>query len=182
VQRAVFLDRDGVLNEAIVRDGKPLSPMTLAEVVVPADAAEALQRLRAAGFRLIMATNQPDIARNKISRERLYEINQYLIDLFRLDGAEVCEHDDTDHCDCRKPAPGMLLRAAKRDGILLSESFMVGDRWRDIEAGRSAGCRTVLIGDGYGEVFRSPPDVAVSNLREGADWILAQGPYPRVIP
>ena len=91
-----------------------------------------------------------------------------------LDAIEVCDHDDADHCDCRKPKPGMLLHAAQRDGIALAESFMVGDRWRDIEAGRRAHCRTVLIGDGYGEAFKVQPDAIVSTLTEAADWILRQ--------
>jgi D-glycero-D-manno-heptose 1,7-bisphosphate phosphatase len=175
VAKAVFLDRDGVLNEAIVRGGKPFSPLTLEEVVVPPNVPDALARLRANGYRLIMVTNQPDIARKNITRELIYKINQYLSDLLKLDATEVCEHDDADNCDCRKPKPGMLLRAAQRDGILLSESFMIGDRWRDIEAGRSAGCRTILIGDGYAEGLKSPPDIAVTNLSEAANWILAQG-------
>ena len=172
--KAVFLDRDGVLNEAIIRGGKPFSPLTLSEVVVPTDVPNALARLRANGYRLIMVTNQPDIARKKNSREHVDQINQHLSRILKLDGTEVCDHDDADNCDCRKPKPGMLLRAAKRQGILLTESFMIGDRWRDIEAGRRAGCRTILIGSGYDESLISPPDIAVTNLSEATNWILAQ--------
>jgi D-glycero-D-manno-heptose 1,7-bisphosphate phosphatase len=172
--KAIFLDRDGVLNVAPVRDGKPLSPMDVAEVIVPADVPGALAKLRQSGFRLIMVTNQPNIARGAQSREAVYAINQYLQDQLELDAAEICEHDDTDDCDCRKPKPGMLLRAAARDNITLAASFLVGDRWRDIEAGRRAGCRTILVGDGYGEVLPSPPDAKVSTLSEAAEWILAQ--------
>jgi D-glycero-D-manno-heptose 1,7-bisphosphate phosphatase len=172
--RAVFLDRDGVLNEAVVRNGNPYPPDSLETLVVPTDAKPALQRLHERGFRLVMVTNQPDIARKKVQRETVYRINDHLRSLLALDAVEVCEHDDADGCDCRKPAPGMLVRAAQRDGIALSRSFMVGDRWRDIEAGRRAGCRTLLIGDGYAEGLKSPPDVAVASLSEAADWILAQ--------
>jgi D-glycero-D-manno-heptose 1,7-bisphosphate phosphatase len=171
--RAVFLDRDGVLNEAVVRDGKPYPPDNLAELVVTADAGNALGALRARGFRLVMVTNQPDIARGKTPRKTVEEINTYLSDLLSLDAVEVCDHDDWDGCDCRKPKPGMLTRAARRDGIALGESFMVGDRWRDIEAGRRAGCRTVLVGDGYSEGLKSPPDIAVATLSEAVGWILA---------
>lgn len=170
--RAVFLDRDGVLNEAIVRDGKPYSPDTIAEMVIPSDAAAALTRLRQHGFRLIMATNQPDIARGRMTRAAVDAMNAHLRSHLPLDAIEMCTHDDADRCGCRKPEPGMLLNAAKRDGIDLAASFMVGDRWRDIEAGRGAGCRTVLIGDGYGERFRSQPDIKVATLSEAADWIL----------
>jgi D-glycero-D-manno-heptose 1,7-bisphosphate phosphatase len=172
--KAVFLDRDGVLNEALVRGGKPFSPMTMAEVVVPSDVPDALAMLRQHGFRLIMVTNQPNIARGTQSRESVYAINRHLQEGLGLDAVEVCEHDDADHCDCRKPNPGMLLRAAKRDHIALTESFMVGDRWRDVEAGRRAGCRTILIGHGYSETFKSPPDAAVATFGEAVDWILAQ--------
>jgi D-glycero-D-manno-heptose 1,7-bisphosphate phosphatase len=172
--KAVFLDRDGVLNEALVRDGKPLSPMTVAEVVVPADVPDGVARLRNGGFRLIMVTNQPNIARGSQSREAVYAINRHLQQLLHLDAAEVCEHDDADNCDCRKPKPGMLLRAAARDHIELPASFLIGDRWRDIEAGRRARCRTVLIGDGYGERISSPADATVVSFGEAADWILKQ--------
>jgi len=172
--KAIFLDRDGVLNVAPVRDGKPLSPMDVAEVIIPADVPVALAKLRQSGFRLIMVTNQPNIVRGVQSREAVYAINQYLQDRLELDAVEICEHDDTDNCDCRKPKPGMLLRAAARDNITLAASFLLGDRWRDIEAGRRAGCRTILVGDGYGEVFPSPPDAKVSMLSEAAEWILAQ--------
>jgi D-glycero-D-manno-heptose 1,7-bisphosphate phosphatase len=172
--KAVFLDRDGVLNEALVRDGKPLSPMSVADVVVPTDVPEALATLRRHGFRLIMITNQPNIARGVQSLDAVNAINQDLRDRLGLDAVEMCVHDDADGCECRKPMPGMLLRAAKRDHVILSESFMVGDRWRDIEAGRRAGCRTILLGDGYSEGLRSPPDIAVTNLSKAVDWILTQ--------
>jgi D-glycero-D-manno-heptose 1,7-bisphosphate phosphatase len=172
--KAIFLDRDGVLNEAPIRDGQPLSPMTVAEVVIPPDVPHALTRLRQNGFRLIMVTNQPNIARGVQSRDAVYAINRHLQQLLRLDAVEICEHDDADNCDCRKPKPGMLLRAATRDRITFAESYLVGDRWRDIEAGRRAGCRTILVGSGYGEADKSPPDVTVDTLSTAADWILAQ--------
>jgi D-glycero-D-manno-heptose 1,7-bisphosphate phosphatase len=172
--KAVFLDRDGVLNEAIVRNGRPYSPDTIEEMVIPPDAAAALTRLRRHGFRLIVATNQPDIARGRLTRTHVDAMNAHLRSNLPLDAIEMCVHDDADRCGCRKPEPGLLLNAAKRDGIDLAVSFMVGDRWRDIEAGRSAGCRTVLIGDGYGEAFKSQPDIKVGTLSEAVDWILQQ--------
>jgi D-glycero-D-manno-heptose 1,7-bisphosphate phosphatase len=175
MNRAVFLDRDGVLNRAYVRNGKPYSPDTIEEMVIVPDAAEALGRLRQHGFRLLVATNQPDIARGRLTREQVDAMNTRLRSALPLDGIEMCVHDDADNCDCRKPKPGLLLHAAKRDGIDLSKSFMVGDRYRDIEAGHSAGCRTVLVGNGYGETFKAQPDATVSTLTEAANWILAQG-------
>jgi len=172
--RAVFLDRDGVLNKAFIRDGKPLSPDTIEEMIIVPDAAEALNRLRRHGFRLIVATNQPDIARKRLTREEVDAMNGHLRSNLPLDAIEVCPHDDADNCACRKPKPGLLLHAAQRDGIALDESFMVGDRYRDIEAGDSAGCRTILIGDGYGETFKAQPDAKFATLSEAADWILKQ--------
>jgi D-glycero-D-manno-heptose 1,7-bisphosphate phosphatase len=172
--RAVFLDRDGVLNEAFVRNGKPYSPDTIEEMVIVADAASALGRLRDHGFRLIVATNQPDIARGRLSREQVDAMNAHLRSSLPLDAIEVCTHDDPDNCDCRKPKPGLLLRAARRDGIALDQSFMVGDRYRDIEAGHSVHCRTILIGDGYGETFKAQPDAKFGTLTEAVDWILRQ--------
>jgi D-glycero-D-manno-heptose 1,7-bisphosphate phosphatase len=172
--RAVFLDRDGVLNEVITRDGKPYSPDSLGELVIVPNAVQALASLRSIGFRLIMVTNQPDIARGRISRQTVDEMNRYICSVLPIDAVEMCVHDDCDHCDCRKPKPGLLMRAAKRDEIALSESFMVGDRWRDIEAGRSAHCRTILVGDGYAEGLKSQPDITVLSLQEAANWILAQ--------
>lgn len=172
--RAVFLDRDGVLNEAFIRNGKPFSPDTVEEMVIVPDAAQALNRLRQHGFRLIVATNQPDIARKRLTREQVDAMNGHLRGNLPLDAIEICPHDDADNCACRKPKPGLLLNAAKRDGIALDESFMVGDRYRDIEAGHSAGCRTILIGDGYGETFKAQPDARFATLSEAADWILKQ--------
>jgi D-glycero-D-manno-heptose 1,7-bisphosphate phosphatase len=172
--RAVFLDRDGVLNKADVRNGKPYSPDTIDEMIIVADAAQALERLHRHGFRLIVATNQPDIARGRLTRAQVDAMNSYLRSKLPLDGIEMCTHDDADQCDCRKPKPGLLLHAAEREGIDLSQSFMVGDRYRDIEAGHSAGCRTILVGDGYGERFKAQPDATVSTLTEAADWILMQ--------
>src|SRR3954463_14237534 len=174
MRRAVFLDRDGVLNKAYVRHGKPYSPDTIEEMIIAADAAHALERLRRHDFLLIVATNQPDIARGRLTRAQVDAMNGYLRRTLPLDGIEMCTHDDADKCDCRKPMPGLLLQAAQREGIELSQSFMVGDRYRDIEAGRNAGCRTILIGDGYDETFKAQPDAMVSTLTEAADWILKQ--------
>jgi D-glycero-D-manno-heptose 1,7-bisphosphate phosphatase len=171
--RAVFLDRDGVLNEAIVREGLPHPPSSVHELAVVTDAFSSLIRLRGIGFRLIVVTNQPDIARGKISRETVERINAYLLSNLPIDDVEVCPHDDADACDCRKPLAGMLLRAAQRHRLELGHSFMVGDRWRDIEAGRRAGCRTVLIDNGYREAIRSKPDAAVVSLTDAANYIIA---------
>ena len=169
--RAVFLDRDGVLNAAVVRGGVPYPPGDVADVRVLPGVEEACSRLRAAGFELVVVTNQPDIARGTQTLEAVERMNDALLAALPLDEVVVCPHDDADGCACRKPKPGMLLAAARRRGIDLAASFMVGDRWRDVEAGLRAGCRTVFVDRGYHE-RRVQPDVSVSDLGEAAVWIL----------
>jgi D-glycero-D-manno-heptose 1,7-bisphosphate phosphatase len=171
---AVFLDRDGVLNEAIVRNGKPYPPPDPSQLVITRGAPAALEGLKREGFLLIVVTNQPDVARGTVSRADIDEINAQLSAILPLDGIEVCEHDDNGQCDCRKPKPGMILRARDRFRVDLAGSFMVGDRWRDIEAGRRAGCRTILIGDGYGEAFPYAPTIKLASLPGAASWIIQQ--------
>ena len=175
VNRAVFLDRDGVLNRAILRDGKPYPPASLDQLEVLPGAADALADLKSRGFLLFVVTNQPDVARGAQTREAVEAIHAELRKQLPLDGFFVCYHDDKDRCDCRKPAPGLLLQAAGRHAIQLSESFLIGDRWRDVEAGQNAGCATILVDYRYRE--RGParePDARVKSLREAADWILSR--------
>jgi D-glycero-D-manno-heptose 1,7-bisphosphate phosphatase len=161
---AVFLDRDGVLNEPIVRDGRPLPPTSVDEVVIRDGVHEACRRLSDAGLLLIVVTNQPDIARRTTTREEVDAINQHLTDELGLDSVYVCAHDDADACGCRKPAPGLLLAAAADVGVDLTRSVMVGDRWRDIEAGKRAGATTVWVRSDYGEAAPAAPDHVVDGL------------------
>jgi D-glycero-D-manno-heptose 1,7-bisphosphate phosphatase len=173
--RAVFLDRDGVLNRAIVRDGRPYPPPSLAELVVVADAAVELARLKALGFLLIVVTNQPDVARGTQARETVEALNAQLVSVLPLDDVFVCFHDDADACDCRKPLPGLITRAAQRYGLDLARSFLIGDSWRDVGAGRRAGVRTAFIDYQYRERRPEPPaDATVTNLHDAVDWIVAQ--------
>jgi D-sedoheptulose 7-phosphate isomerase len=176
-RRAVFLDRDGVINRTFVRDGKPFPPTTLQELEVLPGVPEALHELKQHGYKLLVVTNQPDVARGKQSRQTIDAMHQALSARLPLDDILVCYHTDKDKCGCRKPMPGMLFEAAKKHNIDLAASFMVGDRWRDIEAGYNAGCKTILIDYGYSE--RSPahaPDLRVGSLREAADWIIGSAP------
>src|SRR6202167_4021623 len=175
--RAVFLDRDGVINRASVRESKPYPPSTVAELEVLPGVPEALQVLKKAGYKLLVVTNQPDVGRGTQSQQTLDAIHQALLSRLPIDDIFVCAHTDEGKCACRKPLPGMLLEAARKHDIDLPASFMVGDRWRDIEAGYNAGCRTILIDYGYSE--RAPdhvPDLRVSSLREAADWIIRSTP------
>jgi D-glycero-D-manno-heptose 1,7-bisphosphate phosphatase len=170
--RAVFLDRDGVINRTVVRDGVPRPPATADALEILPGVAEALTRLRNAGYQLIVVTNQPDVARGATAKDTVEAMHDRLRAILPLDEIRVCYHDDSDRCPCRKPKPGLLTMGRDVD---LAASFMVGDRWRDIEAGRSAGCTTVLVVDPAStEPLRHEPDARVSSLAEAADWILAR--------
>ncbi len=167
---AVFLDRDGVINRALVRDNKPFSPGRISQVEVLPGVPEALRRLRAAGYALIVVTNQPDVARGKQTREGVQAIHDYLATLVDVDEFRVCFHDDADGCPCRKPKPGLLTAAPAH---ALERSIVVGDRWRDIEAGRRAGCRAAVFVDyEYDDPTPVDADTRVRSLAEAADWIL----------
>ena len=169
MRRAVFLDRDGVINRPILRDGKPYPPPSLADLRVLPGVREACQKLREAGFVLILVTNQPDIARGTRSAREVTEINSRLQRYLQFDDVRVCPHDDSERCQCRKPKPGLLLEAARTWNIDLASSFMVGDRWRDVEAGQKAGCRTFWVrGEEYLEKEPSNPDWVVGSLQEAS--------------
>ncbi len=175
--KAVFFDRDGVLNRAIIREGRPYPPSALADLVVEADAAELLGRLVAAGFLLIGVTNQPDVRRGTQKREVVESINTLLKKALPLLEIRVCYHDEVDHCTCRKPAPGLILGAAVEHGIDPAISFVVGDRWKDIEAGNRAGCQSIWIDRGYSERSPAPGScVRVHSLKEAVEVILRAAP------
>jgi len=170
---AVFLDRDGVLNRAVVRDGKSFPPSGPEEFELLPEVASSLVDLKAHGFALFVITNQPDVARGTQTREAVEAMHQKLATSLPIDAVFVCYHDDADHCACRKPQPGLLLEAQRKHNLDLSRSYFVGDRWRDIDAGHTAGCETVLIDYGYHERKPAqPPEATVRSLREAADWII----------
>ena len=169
---AVFLDRDGVLNESFIgTDGVPRPPAGLGEFALVDGAAEACRRLGALGFLRIVVTNQPDVARGTQRREVVEAIHQRLRDSVSVDDIRVCYHDDADLCDCRKPKPGLLISAAHDWGIDLASSFMIGDRWRDVEAGQRAGCMTILIDAHQTQPRAVEPTVQVESLLGAVDWI-----------
>ncbi len=174
MRRAVFLDRDGVLNRVVMRDGRPFPPSAPEDLELVEDALQGCRALRGAGFLLIVVTNQPDVARGTQRRDTVEAINRVLSARLPLDDVRVCYHDDGDRCPCRKPAPGMLLDAAAEWRVALDRSFMIGDRWQDIEAGRHAGCRTVLIEHSGMDPQPCQPDFRTRSLTEAADWILAR--------
>jgi transaldolase len=170
---AVFLDRDGVLNDVRLHNGRPHPPSSVDDVRLRPGVVDACRRLRQEGLLLVLVTNQPDISRGTVSRETVDGINARLRRELGLHDVRVCPHDDVDACECRKPSAGLLLEATRERGIDLASSVMVGDRWRDVEAGRRAGCRTVLVRAGHDDGGREgAADLVVDSLAEAVPWIL----------
>jgi D-glycero-D-manno-heptose 1,7-bisphosphate phosphatase len=177
LKRAVFFDRDGVLNEAIVRDGVPHPPASVADLHVAAGAADVVRAVRDAGWLAIVVTNQPDVARGTTTLERVDAINATIVGRLGVDAIYTCPHDDADGCECRKPKPGLLLQAAHDHGIHLAGSFLIGDRAKDVACGRAAGCTTIFLDHGYAETHRDPgADYTVTTLVEAADVALRAHP------
>ena len=172
MRRAVFLDRDGVINRAMVRNGKPYPPANLAEMEILPGVGAAMAALHAAGWMLVVVTNQPDVARGTTPRADVEAINHFLQQQLPIDEFRTCYHDGGDGCTCRKPLPGALLASANANNIDLAASFIVGDRWRDTEAGTSAGCKTIFIDYGYDEKKPETIDFSVKSLAEAAKIIL----------
>lgn len=177
---ALFLDRDGVIN------ADPVEFVTTPEELqlLPASA-EAIARFNALGVPVIVCSNQSGVAKGLYTLETLEQISERLQEMLREYGAHIdafyyCPHDDADGCDCRKPKPGLLLRAAKEHSIALEQSVFVGDSWRDIIAGRSAGAKTVLVLSGHvkpemldsPDVKNHPPDHVAPDLKGATEWIL----------
>jgi D-glycero-D-manno-heptose 1,7-bisphosphate phosphatase len=174
--RAVFLDRDGVLNQPIIQDGKPYPPERVSDFALYPDAVEGCDRLHSAGFLLVVVTNQPDVGRGTQTREAVEEMHRELKrSIPSLDRIEVCYHGGSEHaqpCTCRKPKPGMIIRAAQDLNINPMASYVIGDRWRDIDCAHAAGCRSVFIDRGYRESLREKPHFTVANFFAAVDAVL----------
>ena len=166
----VFLDRDGVVNKVVMRNGRPFSPRTINEFEWTDGVKEYIERLKEHEFLIIVVTNQPDIAKGRLSRETLDAMTELIYSHLPVDSVWICPHDDGDNCDCRKPKPGMLLEAAKRWGIDCSHSFVVGDSWKDMEAGRAAGCTSIILDRTYNQAVTC--DHRLPNLKEAVRLIL----------
>ena len=181
---AVFLDRDGTLNLQVVRAGKPYPPATLAEFALFPGVPEACAQLAAAGYVLVVATNQPDVGRGDQAQSVVEAMHARLRELVpALTHIEVCyaPGQGVAHAEDyrRKPAPGMITDAASNLGLDLARSWMVGDRWRDLDCGQRAGLRTVFIDFGYDEALRAAPDFTVKDFTAAAAVILRSTPLPQ---
>jgi D-glycero-D-manno-heptose 1,7-bisphosphate phosphatase len=169
--RAAFLDRDGVLVKEILLAGEAHAALRLDDFEVVPEAGEQVRRLQRAGLRCVVFTNQPQIARGGLTMDTLTQMHTRLCAAVGVDDVVVCAHDDSDACTCRKPKPGMLLEAALRHDLSLEDSFVIGDRWRDIDAGHAAGCYTILIDRPYSA--STSADARVPDLAAAVDLILA---------
>lgn len=170
MKRAIFLDRDGVINKAILKEGKPFSPRRFEEFELFDGIKEVLEKSKREDFLNIIITNQPDITRDLIRWKTLEKMHKFIKENLPIDDIFVCPHDDIDNCQCRKPRPGMLLEAAKKWNIDLKGSFLIGDQGKDIEAGKKAGCITILIDNLYNKEVES--DFRVNNLHSAIEIIL----------
>lgn len=174
MRRAVFLDRDGVLNKSLLVNGIPTGPSSLEQLQILPRVKEGLDSLRKSNFELVVVTNQPDVARGKISKQIVEEIHINLEVQLSINHFYTCFHDDEDDCLCRKPKSGLLRQAARDLNLNLQSSFMVGDRWRDISAGQSAGCQCFFVDNFLDERQPIAPFIRVSSLFEAAEIILKE--------
>lgn len=175
-RRAVFLDRDGVLNATAVVNGKPVAPCRLEDFRLLPGVGETVRRLRRAGFFICIATNQPDIGNGLIDPTVVAAMHARLYRSLPIDALQMCPHSQRADCPCRKPKPGMLLAAAKRYHLDLTRSYMIGDRDSDVLAGAAAGCYTIFIQRGYADTrqYLLTADYVVGSLIEGTHIILSR--------
>jgi len=171
-RRAVFLDRDGVINRSIVRAGKPYAPDSIEGLQILPGVKEALASLRNNGYLNIVVTNQPDVGAGKLPRATAEAMSAHLMETLPIDAVKVCFHTENDHCRCRKPMPGLLLDAAAEFHVDLGNSYMVGDRWRDVGAAHAAGCQALFVDYAYSEQRPKPPYLPVESLAHAATLIL----------
>ena len=171
--KAVFLDRDGVINRSFVVEGRPIAPRVFADFRLLPGAERNIAALKRNGFMIAVVTNQPDVAKGLIDSAELARMNQRLLDELDVDLVKVCPHAQDEGCGCRKPAPGMLREAARELRVSLAGSYMVGDRWSDIVAGAAAGCYTIKIERGYSNEEPSQPDAVVGSMAAAVRHIIS---------
>ena len=171
MKKAVFLDRDGTLNKSFFKNGSPVPPREIKDFEILSDAKKSILTLKKLNFLCILVTNQPDVARGTIEKKTVLEMNYLLMNEVNLDDIFICYHDDDDDCDCRKPKPGLLKEAKKKWNINMSCSYMIGDRWRDIQVGINAGCKTIFIDNKWPEINNVIADFSTHSLTEAVNFI-----------
>ena len=176
MKKAVFLDRDGVINKAFIKEGLPTSPHSLDELKILPGVKESVLRLKKLNFVCLVVTNQPDVTRGKINKNTVIKMNNFLQKEIKLDDFFVCYHDDEDNCECRKPKPGLLLQASKKWDVNLKKSFIIGDRWRDIQAGEKVGCKTIFLEYNYIDIKPKNPNFITDTLLN-ATYIIEKQKY-----
>ena len=174
MKRAVFLDRDGVLNRSLLLDGVPRPPTSPGDVQILAGVIEAIQILKSHDLVPVVVTNQPDVARGRITQSQVEAINAHISNATKIEYFYTCFHDDVDLCECRKPLPGLIYRASHELDLSVHGSFLVGDRWRDISAGQAAGCQTFFIDYSYAEKMPKMPYKKVSSLLEAVNLMVGE--------
>lgn len=172
MKRAAFLDRDGVVNSSSIVEGVPRPPRTPDEVLILPGVKEALILLQNNHFVPVVVTNQPDVARGSITISAVEAVNKKIQQITSIRHFFVCFHDDSDHCECRKPKPGLINEAAEVLGIDLSRSFLVGDRWKDVAAGINAGVECFFIDYSYSERAPDQPFTVVTSLLEAVQIVI----------
>ena len=172
INKAVFLDRDGVIVKASVRNGKAYAPTKIKDLRIYKFSANCIDKLKKKGFKIIVVTNQPDVGNNIVSKNTLKKMHIVLKKKTKVNQIYACVHTSKEKCKCRKPLPGMLLKAGKQHKINFKKSYMVGDRLIDIKCGKKVGCKTIFINRNYKEKKPSSKILSVKNLKEATDSIL----------
>ena len=171
LNKAIFLDRDGVINKSIIANGKPYAPLLFEDFVFYEDTKKAIVVIQSLDYKTIIVTNQPEINKGNLNHEELKRMNDRIYNELKIDDIFVCEHTSEEDCDCRKPKPGMILNASKKHNIDLSQSFLIGDRYKDIESAHAAGCNSIFIDRKYSEKFPNKQIKSVSSFYEAAIFI-----------
>ncbi|HEY9715325.1 MAG TPA: HAD-IIIA family hydrolase [Chroococcales cyanobacterium] len=164
--KTLFLDRDGVINDVIMRDGVVSSPRALAEFSIKDEFIDFYNRLTSLSLQTFVVSNQPDVARRLLDRDELRLMTEELKRRFAFTEVIYCMHDNNDGCECRKPKPGMILQTLKQHDLKADESIIIGDSYKDILAGKAAGIRTIYYCQGYNSTVPCEPDYRVSKLIE----------------
>lgn len=170
MKKAVFVERDGILNEVQAGPKHPIIPLTLEEFKINPKAKAPLRTLKDAGFVIIVTTNQPGLTRGYQSRRELDLMHDLIRRSFPIDDLFLCGHDEADHCPCRKPRPGLMIEAAFKWHLNLDHSFVISDKWQDAEAARTAGCTSLLLKSPW--IGQGHHDFVLPNLKFIADKII----------